>query len=93
MEAERQRVLVEALKETCHQLAQPMTAMTMTLEELLRQPPADPGELQQHLRDVLKWSQEVGTVIHRLQRIGTPSNVPYVERLEMFDGGSGETPS
>ena len=44
MEAERQRVLVEALKETCHQLAQPMTAITMTLESLIRHPPADPED-------------------------------------------------
>ena len=39
-------------------------------------------------------STEVGDVIHRLQRIGTPRNVPYVERLEMFDGadpGGGNT--
>jgi DNA-binding response OmpR family regulator len=87
MEAERQRVLVEALKETCHQLAQPMTAMTITLEDLIRHPPADPSELQAQLKDVLKSSKELGEVVHRLQRIGTPRNVPYIERLEMFDGG------
>ncbi|HET6248792.1 MAG TPA: response regulator [Tepidisphaeraceae bacterium] len=91
MEAERQRVIVEALKETCHQLAQPMTAMTITLDGLIRHPPTEQGELQEQLQDVLKWAIEVGDVIHRLQRIGTPKAVPYVERLEMFDGGAEET--
>jgi DNA-binding response OmpR family regulator len=85
MEAERQRVLVEALKETCHQLAQPMTAVTLTIEGLIMAPPEDPKELQEQLIDVLKWSKELGEVIHRLQRIGTPMAVPYIERLEMFD--------
>lgn len=87
MEAERQRVLVETLKEACHQLAQPMMAVTMTLEGLIRHPPPDAQEIQDQLRDVLKWAGEVGDVIHRMQEMGTPRPVPYIERLEMFDGG------
>jgi DNA-binding response OmpR family regulator len=90
MEAERQRVIVEALKEACHQLAQPMTAVTMTLEGLIRHPPNAAGEIQSQLREVLTWSKEVGEVIHRLQRIGTPRPMPYIERLEMFDPGESE---
>ena len=90
MEAERQRVLVEALKEACHQLAQPMTAVTITLEDLILNPPTNPADLKENLGDVLKWINEVGDVIHRLQRMGTPGAVPYVERLEMFDAGAGE---
>jgi len=39
MEAERQRVIIQALGESCHQLAQPMQAATMTLESLLHNPP------------------------------------------------------
>src|SRR3954471_10308314 len=39
MEAERQRVLIQALGESCHQLAQPMTATTMTLEALINDLP------------------------------------------------------
>lgn len=87
MEAERQRVIVEALKQACHQLAQPMTAVMMTLEGLIRHPPQQTDELREQLGDILRWAQEVGEVIHRLQRIGTPRPTPYVQRLEMFDAG------
>src|SRR6185503_3658627 len=87
MEAERQRVIVEALKQACHQLSQPMTAVMMTLEELTRHPPEDPAEMRRQLEDVKRWAAEVGDVIHRLQRVGTPRPVPYVQRLEMFDAG------
>ena len=87
MEAERQRVIVEALKQACHQLSQPMTAVMMTLEDLIRNPPTDPQEMRRQHRDVMRWAQEVGEVIHRLQRVGTPRPLPYVQRLEMFDVG------
>ena len=88
IEAERQRVLVEALKEATHQLSQPMTAITITLEGLIRNPPASGGECGQHLTEVLKWTDEVSEVIHRLQAMGTPEPVSYIERLERFDGPS-----
>jgi len=44
IEAERQRVLIAALGEACHQLAQPMTAVMMTLEALIRHPSDDAKE-------------------------------------------------
>jgi len=45
MEHERQRVLVEALKETCHQTEQPMTVRHPQIEGLIMSPPTDPKEL------------------------------------------------
>jgi len=85
MEAERQRVLIKALGESCHQLAQPMTAVTMTLEGIIRQPPNDFNELRDQLSQVLRWTNEVAAVIHRMQKVGTLRPVPYTERIEMFD--------
>ena len=85
MEAERQRVLVETLKEACHQLAQPMTAVMVTLEGLIRHPPDTMEDVQRDLADVLRWAGEVGEVIHRMQKVGTHRPVSYIERLEMFD--------
>jgi DNA-binding response OmpR family regulator len=96
MEAERQRVLIKALGESCHQLAQPMTAVTMTLESLIHQPPNDVNELRGQLSQILKWIKETSDVIHKMQKVGTLRPVPYTERLEMFDGGGGgegRTPS
>ncbi len=93
MEAERQRVLVETLKEACHRLSQPMTAATITLEDLIRNSVIEVRELKHELSDVLKWINEVSEVVHRLQRIGTPREVPYFERLEMFDDGAEVIPA
>ncbi|MBC8107938.1 MAG: response regulator [Anaerolineae bacterium] len=89
MEAERQRVIIKALGESCHQLAQPMQATTMTLESLIHHPPDNGDEMRQQLRQILKWVQEVGDVIHRMQKVGTQRPVPYTERIEMFDTGEG----
>lgn len=85
VEAERQRVVITALGEACHQLAQPMTAVTMTLEGLIRKPPRDPAELSQQLREVLAWTHEVSDVIHRLQQVSTLRPVPYTQRMEMLE--------
>src|SRR3954470_17211847 len=67
MEAERQRVLIKALGESCHQLAQPMTAVTMTLESLINDLPPNCDDARRQLQQVLKWTREVATVIHKMQ--------------------------
>lgn len=85
MEAERQRVLMLALGEACHQIAQPMTAVSMTLESLIRHPVEDPTELKNALQDVLQWTKEAGDVIHRMQDVSTMRSLPYTERLELFN--------
>lgn len=89
MEAERQRVIIQALGESCHQLAQPMQATTMTLESLIHHPPDNREEMRAQLRQILKWAEEVGDVIHRMQKVGTLRPVPYTERIEMFEGAAG----
>jgi len=85
IEAERQRVLIAALGEACHQLAQPMTAVMMTLEALIRHPSDDAKETAESLQDVLRWTEEVGQVIHKMQNVATLRPVPYTERMELFD--------
>jgi DNA-binding response OmpR family regulator len=85
MEAERQRVLIQALGEACHQLAQPMTAVTMTLDGLIRHPPDNISEVSDQLRDVLRWAEEVGSVIHRMQNVATLQPVSFTKRMERFE--------
>ncbi len=87
-EADRQRVLIQALGEACHQLSQPMQAVMVTLEDLIRNPPANAGQIISELRDVQSWTKEVSDVIHRLQAVGTMRSVPYLERMEMLDQGT-----
>ena len=89
VEAERQRALIQALGEACHQLAQPMTAITMTLEDLARHPPVDPKEASEQLTEVLRWIGEVGEVIHRMQKVGTQQkSLSFTDRMDLLDEGS-----
>lgn len=89
MEAERQRVVIRALGESCHRLAQPMTATTMTLETLIQSPPDNVELTRRQLQQVLKWVREVSSVIHQMQQVGTQRAVPYTERMDLFDGPKG----
>jgi hypothetical protein len=73
------------LGESCHQLAQPMQAATMTLESIIHDPPHTAAELREQLQQILKMISEVGEVIHKMQQVGTLRPVPYTERIEMFD--------
>jgi two-component system sensor histidine kinase ChiS len=91
MEAERQRVVIQALGESCHRLAQPMTATTMTLETLIHALPDNPELTKRQLQQVLKWVREVSSVIHQMQQVGTQRAVPYTERMELFDRPKGGT--
>jgi DNA-binding response OmpR family regulator len=88
IEAERQRVLISALGESCHRLAQPMTAVSMTLESMIQEPPRDTEETRRQLRQVLQWTREVADVIHKMQKVGTLRPVPFTERMEMFEAES-----
>jgi two-component system sensor histidine kinase ChiS len=85
MEAERQRVIIQALGESCHQLAQPMQAATMTLESIMHDPPHTTAELREQLQQILIMISEVGGVIHKMQRVGTLRALPFTERMELFD--------
>jgi DNA-binding response OmpR family regulator len=87
-EADRQRVLIAALGEACHQLSQPMQAVLATLESLIRNPPADAAQTVSDLAEVREWTLQVSDVIHRLQTVGTVSSVPYVQRMALLDRGT-----
>jgi DNA-binding response OmpR family regulator len=85
MEAERQRALIQALGEACHQLAQPMQAVIMTLDGLIHVPPDDRSEISRQLKEVLRWCEEVGKVIHRMQNVATLQPVSFMERMNLFE--------
>jgi DNA-binding response OmpR family regulator len=91
MEADRQSVMIQTLGEACHQLSQPMQAVLVTLEDLIRNPRSDPRQLHSELRDIQKWTREVSDVIHRLQAVGTMRSLPYLQRMEMLDEGTPES--
>ena len=85
-EAERQRAMIETLGNACNQLSQPLTATTMILEMILRDPEgADPEQLRPELTQVLKCTQEASAVIHRLRAIAQSQALPYSDRLKMLE--------
>lgn len=85
MEAERDRVMLATLGGACEQIAQPMTAITMLLEILTRQPPADVDELRGELAHVLAVTREAGAIIRRLREVARSTSVPYTSRIRMVD--------
>jgi len=88
IEADRQRVMIQTLGEACHQLSQPMQAVLVTLEDLIRHPRTSAGEIVSELGEIKKWVAEVAEVIHRLQAVGTVRSVPYIERVQLLDEGT-----
>jgi two-component system sensor histidine kinase ChiS len=88
IEADRQRVMIQTLGEACHQLSQPMQAVLVTLDDLIRHPRAAAREIVAELQDVKNWVSEVATVIHRLQAVGAERSFPYVERVQLLDQGT-----
>lgn len=86
MAAERDRALVRALGGACEQIAQPMTAVTVLLEMLVRHPPADPAELRAEMAQVLAVTREANDLIHRLRAVARSAGVPYTQRVAWVEG-------
>jgi CheY-like chemotaxis protein len=86
MAAERDRSMVQALGGACEQIAQPMTAVTVLLEMLVRQPPTDPAELRAELSQVLAVTREANDLIHRLRAVARSAGVPYARRVAWLEG-------
>lgn len=84
VEAERDRVMLEAIGRACEQIAQPMTAITMLRELLVRDPPQDQQELRNELTQVLGVTKEAGDIIHRLRAVARSGSVPYTRRIGML---------
>jgi DNA-binding response OmpR family regulator len=85
MEAERDRVMLATLGGACEQIAQPMTAITILLEMLTRQPPTDTDELRGELAHVLAVTREAGAIIRRLRDVARSTTVPYTSRIRLVD--------
>ena len=86
MQAERNRVMLHTLGRACERIAQPMTAMTVLLEMLVRHPPADAEAVRSELSQVLAVTREAGDLLHRLREVARAESVPYPQRVEMLEG-------
>lgn len=85
MEAERQRVMLQSLGAACNRLAQPLTALVCTLENLTRHPPADCRQVTVSVNELLTWTKEAGDIINRLREVASLHSASYLERLAILD--------
>lgn len=85
MEAERQRVMLQSLDAACNQVSQPLMAVVVALETLIRQPCCNQNELKESLRMIRGWTEQAGHVLNQLRQIAQMRSVPYTERLGLLD--------
>lgn len=78
LDAERQKVMIQTLGAACHHLGQPATALQCCLDLLRRmQLPADAMDLLRQSTDAMN---EIGSILHELQRASAFSTTPYRPR-------------
>ncbi|MHC4991359.1 MAG: response regulator transcription factor [Planctomycetota bacterium] len=88
VEAERVRVLLESLSETCDHLAQPLAECTSQIEMLVQRVPDDKMLVQSQLRDVLSCATKVADLLERLRSVAAYREVPYTEGIASFVSAS-----
>jgi|GEM_PF-1330322 uncharacterized protein YigA (DUF484 family) len=81
---ERREAAVEMAGAACHELAQPLTTLTLQIEVLLRAMPAsDP--LSQKLRAVLANAERLGEQVQRIGQVKNYVTRPYAQGLRIID--------
>lgn len=84
VEAERQRVMVEALSRSAERLAGPLNQTIDTLERVMRRTIAD-DTTQQELYQTVECLDEVIEVLQQIKQAGQATDMPYTERLKMIN--------
>jgi hypothetical protein len=83
VEAERQRVMVEALGRSAERLAEPLNETLDTLERVMKRTIADDAT-QADLNQTVGCLEEVIDVLEQIKQAGQTADVPYTERLKMI---------
>lgn len=83
VEAERQRVMVEALSRSAERLAAPLGVTIDTLERVMKRTVGD-DKTQQDLHQTVECLDEVIEVLQQIKHAGQATNMPYTERLKMI---------
>lgn len=85
VEAERQRVMVEALGKSAAKLAAPLNEVINTVEHVMQQTIAD-DDTQETLQRTVACIEEVIDVLEKIKEAGQSVDIPYTERLKMIQG-------
>lgn len=88
VEAERQRVMVEALSRSAERLAAPLNETIDTLERVMKRTLGD-DRTQQDLNQTVECIDEVIEVLQQIKQAGQATDVPYTERLKMIQDSPG----
>lgn len=88
VEAERQRVMIEALSRSAARLATPLNEVINTLEGVMTRTLAD-DSTQRGLHQTVACLEEVIDVLEQIKQAGQNADVPYTERLKMIQESPG----
>ncbi len=89
VEAERQRVMMEALGATASKIARPLSSIVDQLEVLMADLPAKPvHQIQDALHGLLDITGDLVNIVDQLKKISQLKNVSYTQRLELLDDTS-----
>jgi DNA-binding response OmpR family regulator len=89
--AERHRVMLDALNDTCRRLAQPMEAVLANLSTVMESLSAQDQEVRSKLEAVSDWAKHVTDLIERLDAVSQHRDEPYTEGMEGFIAASLES--
>jgi len=84
VQAERHRVMMEALEGTCDQLAEPMAAVIVHLESLRAEFRSDDVAVGPKLDEILNWAHRVGDLIDKFKKLAAYQTVPYTAGIGGF---------
>jgi CheY-like chemotaxis protein len=86
LEAERQRVMLEAVGATCHHFSQPVTSLLGRLEMMLRYEEAPLSEKQRSaLEECLLSATRIGDLLGQFQKIQEYRTKPYTQDTAILD--------
>ena len=88
VQAEQQRVMTETVGAACHHLGQPATIIRGYLD-LMKRAEVSP-EMRAMIQECQAATEEVATVLHRLQGVGQYETEPYLTANEARVGRSDE---
>lgn len=81
---ERREAAVEMAGAACHELAQPLTTMTLQIEMLLRAT-AEDDPRRQHLLSLQQNAERLGELVHRISQVSQYVTRPYAQGLRIID--------
>ena len=88
---ERCEAAVEMAGAACHELAQPLTTMTLQIEMLLRATGPEDSR-RQALQSLQENAEKMGELVHRISQVSQYVTRPYAQGLRIIDVDAASVP-